>query len=167
MKKIMLLLGVCVGLSGCNTIKKIPESEKTFSKVVEIPGVEKDQIYQGAKGWIAENFNSAKSVIELSDKDSGRIIGNGIIPYPCISAMDCLGRGDWTVKFTMKLDSKDNKFRAAFSNIRIKFPPGGSFSNMESAMDDQAELDAIKPKLLSFADQVAAHIKQDKADSNW
>src|SRR5699024_3353670 len=86
------------------------EEVVTFQRVVEAPGNSRDEIYSGTKIWIAENFKSAKAVIELDSKEDGLLIGNGRTAYPC-DGSDCFGTGGQTVSFTMRVDMQDDRFR--------------------------------------------------------
>jgi hypothetical protein len=112
-------------LSGCAGMQQARESDLTITRVIQAPGYTQAQIYASTKIWIAQNFNSAKAVIELDDKDRGQIIGNGILPYPC-SAMDCLAKGDWKVHVTIRVDMKDQRFKITFDNLRISWPASAS-----------------------------------------
>lgn len=165
---VVALVGV---LAGCENMQPIQESSKTFDRVVEAPGFTKDQLYNGSKMWIAESFKSAKDVIEHHSKEDGVIIGNGVIPYPC-TGMECSGRDRTKVPFTMKVETKDNRFRLTFSNIKIDSPEvsNGGFlivPAMTMPMNNQGELDAIKPVLLHFGDEILASMSNNKANSNW
>src|SRR5690606_19003011 len=151
-------------------MQPLSEADRTFSSVVEAPGYTKDQIYQATKVWIAENFRSAKSVIELDSEKDGVIIGNGVIKYPC-SGISCIAKNDWKVPFTMRVDMKDQKFRISFSNIRLTWPASYS-SGISSAAHDgpvstQGDMNAIKPILLNFGNEILSSMTTNKSKSNW
>lgn len=50
----------------------------TFLKVVEVPELKKDEIYNRALNYFTYNYVSGKSVIQNQDKEAGLIIGKGI-----------------------------------------------------------------------------------------
>ena len=52
---------------GC--AKALTDTDRTFDCVYEVPEKSKDQIYSSTKIWIAENFRSAKAVIEYDNKE--------------------------------------------------------------------------------------------------
>jgi len=85
MKKLCspIFLILLIILVGCAGMQQAPASELEFQRIVEMPGFSKDKIYNATKIWIAENFGSAKAVIEHDDKEGGTLIGNGNIQYPC------------------------------------------------------------------------------------
>lgn len=46
----------------------------TFSEVVQVDSLSKNDIFLRAHDWIIKTFNSAKDVIQFADKDSGKIV---------------------------------------------------------------------------------------------
>ena len=85
--------------------------------IKEVP-LQKDDIYDQAVVWIAENFKSSKAVIEMKDKDLGVIIGNAAMDVN-ISAVKWLPAVNTPFTFKMKLEMKDKKFRMTFSNVNM------------------------------------------------
>lgn len=158
-------------LLGCAIPQPITEADRTFERVVEAPGYSKDQIFEATKIWIAENFRSAKAVLEYENKEAGTIIGNGAVRYPC-SGMECIGKGNWKVLFTMRTDMKDNKFRLTFSNIQLSWPPSysstfGAQPGYTGPVNSRNDLEKIRPELLKFGDQVRSSIGKAKTTTNW
>jgi hypothetical protein len=117
-KRLLALLCASLVLAGCVTM---PEAAKqsAIEDIVNIPGKEKNEIYTASKIWIAETFNSAKAVIEIDDKEMGLIIGNGTIKFPCDSEQTCLMRSSYNLRFTMRVDIKNQKIKTTFSNLRM------------------------------------------------
>lgn len=156
--------------SGCAGTMPISDADRTFDRVVEIKGNSKDKIYESTKMWIAENFRSAKAVLEYEDKDSGVIIGNSSMKYPC-SGLECLAKSDWTVSFTMRVDIKDDKFRLAFTNLETSWPPSydslGAHPGHRGKMSTQGQLDDVKPVLLAMGDEIATYISKENKNGNW
>lgn len=170
LRNLIATFGVALVMSGCAGMQPVAEADRTFDRVVEAPSYSKDQIYTSTKIWIAENFKSAKSVIELDSKEDGIIIGNGIIQYPC-SGMECLAKSDWKVPFTMRVDMKDQKFKIRFSNIKLSWPASYSSGISSPAYDgpvnSQGDMDVIKPVLLKFGDEILASMNSSKSKSDW
>ena len=171
-----VLAFVGVFVSGCAGLEEAPESERTFERIMEAPGASKDRIFESTKIWIAQNFRSAKAVLEYENKPEGRIIGNGAIDYPC-AGMECLGKGSWKVQFTMQVDIKEQKFKLTFSNLTLSVPPTynsafyssafGVQSGFERPVWQKGDLNSIRPALLKFGDQLVASIQNTKARENW
>jgi hypothetical protein len=168
--KIITLLMALVGLGGCASVQPLSEEQKTIQTVVQVDGASQDKIYDGIKVWIAENFNSAKAVTEYDNKEQGRIIGNGITAYPC-SGLDCMAKGDWKVYFTMRADVKDDKFRLTFTNIQIGWPAKydslGAHPAQQFPINQQEQVNDIKPVLLAFGDSIKASIHNPTNTSDW
>jgi hypothetical protein len=145
----------------------LTEEDRTIEKVFDAPGYSKDQVFDATKIWVAENFRSAKAVLEYENKDAGTIIGNGSIPYPC-KGLECIGASDWKVPFTMRVDVKDQKFRLTFTNVHLSWTaqPG-----VRTAYDGpparKGAIDNIRPVLLGFGDQLLTSFAKDKGKSNW
>src|SRR5437867_1266257 len=96
---ILLLCGIILCLLGCAGMQPVEQKDLEFEKIIEVQNYSKDSLYEGVKIWIAQNFKSAKAVLEYENKEQGTIIGNGIIHYPC-SGIECMAKSDWTVPFT-------------------------------------------------------------------
>jgi hypothetical protein len=152
-------------------MEQISPEEATFFKVYEAPNLSKDWIFDKTKIWIAENFRSAKAVVEYEDKSSGVIIGNGQTPFSCLaSGFDpiCSSReGRWTTNFTMRVDMKDNKFKVTFSNLRETFPPNEYNSSGIYPVDTRDIYDNVKPELLRLADRLSASMSNTKSKGDW
>jgi hypothetical protein len=171
------ILAVVVMLLGASPIVEakrpapITEEERTVVQVYEAPGFTKDQLFVASRMWIAQNFRSAKAVIEYENKDDGTIIGNGNIAYPCGGAFACMLKADWRVPFTMKVETKDGRIRVSFTNIHLAWPASYSSGISSPAHDgpiqQRGDLEKIKPELLKFGDQIVASVGQLKSDDNW
>ena len=165
--KYLVTLGIIAILSGCAGMAGIPPVT-SIDRVFEIKGSSKDTIYESTKMWIAENFKSAKAVIEYEDKKGGTIIGNGSIKYPCSDMLDCTVKDDWRVLFTMRVDVKDTKIRLTFTNILLTWPPSNSsLSGHKGPIATQGVLDDVKPALLKIGDEIVAFIGNPKNSSDW
>ncbi len=46
----------------------------TFSEVVQVDSLSKNDIFLRAHDWIIKTFNSAKDIIQFADKDAGKIV---------------------------------------------------------------------------------------------
>lgn len=168
---VIAFFAVSIGAASAATPAQLAEVQKPIEQVFEAPGHTKDEIYNAAKIWIAESFRSAKAVIEYDNKDEGTIIGNGLIPYPCKGAFDCLSKSDWKVRFTVRIDTKDDKFRLTFSNMNLTWPAAYRSGIATPAHDgpiySKKDRDKIGTALLAFGPQLAASIGQVKTNDDW
>jgi hypothetical protein len=158
--KLSFVLGI-TALAGCAGLEEIKPEEKTFSAVYEAPGAAEKKIFDGTKLWIAENFRSARNVIDFENGAEGVIISKGSIKFPCeTSNLTCFSMSDWNVNFTMRSDIKDGRFRLTFSNLEVAMP-----QRVELWM--RRDLEAVKPKLLSFGPEIAKSIAADQRKKDF
>jgi len=110
---LILLSALIIGLllSGCiNTPAPADQSDySAFDYVTNIDGFNKDALYDGVELWIAENFKSAKHVIDFENKEQGIIIGNGSVSGIILDGGMVKLPED--ASFKMKVEVRDNKIR--------------------------------------------------------
>lgn len=87
-------------------------------QIIELPGVKKDVIFTRSLNWIASEFLSAKAVIELQDKDQGKIIGNVLIKY----ANSFMSTVNMFTKLTIEV--QNDKARITLLPIHIDYGTG-------------------------------------------
>src|SRR4030067_1568694 len=120
----------------------IPSDSTTVQRVIEVPGIPKDIIYERSRIWIAKTFRSSKAVIEYENKETGVIIGNGIVYYTLSAGFSSAGV---PVRFTMKEDIKDGRIRITFDNLYE--------GTLEIPVKYRQSMDGVRPTLLSLADR--------------
>lgn len=158
-------------ISGAATAADLTEEQRTIVQVFEAPAADKAAVFRAGRQWIAENFRSAKAVIEYESADDGTIIGKGFIPYPCASGWECVAKPDWTVPFTLRFEAKDHRFRLTFSDLRIQWP--AKFANGvtqpagDIAVRKQKDLDKIKEKLIEAGPGIQAMVGKAKPTDDW
>jgi hypothetical protein len=81
----------------------------SFDTVIVVNETDPDVIYSKVRIWVADNFKSAKEVIQLEDKKTHVIVGNGTIRY------DGLGFGyqcfEGWISFSFKVQVKEGRFK--------------------------------------------------------
>lgn len=158
-------------LSGAAAAADLTEEQRTIVQVFEAPGADKAEVFRAGRQWIAENFRSAKAVIEYESADDGTIIGKGFIPYPCASGWECTAKPDWTVPFTLRFEAKDQRFRLTFSDLRIQWPAQFANGVTQPAGDlvvrKQKDLDKIKAKLIAAGPGIQTMVSREKSSDDW
>lgn len=98
-------------------IKATPEQmQHEFIKLYD--GISKDLIFERSIKWIAQNFKSAKQVIDYQDKEAGSIIAKGIIPdVQYTPSIDSTISYTVSISFTLTFDTKDAKARYSYTNV--------------------------------------------------
>jgi hypothetical protein len=117
---LLLLIPIMIFGQSQKTVKLIEEIKGqyntdeygniTYTKVVELPGMTKDQIFSAAQNYFAYRYKDAQSVIQKSDKDEGVIIGKGLF-LDVYSAMDFSATNYFSVWHLLRIDAKDGKMR--------------------------------------------------------
>lgn len=113
---LVLLLSLPVVLSA--------QERLSFDKVINTEGVDKQSLYVGVKEWFGMNFKSAKSVIEVDDKDAALIIGNSNVEYGKSNILYACYTG-W-LKFSIKIQCRDGRFRVELTNFVHEIKKGNS-----------------------------------------
>jgi hypothetical protein len=82
----------------------------TFVKLIEAPGLSKDEIFNRALNYFTYNYVSGKSVIQHQDKEAGLIVGKGLYSnvHTGVSLQTTLVDA-WHI---LRVDVKDGKARA-------------------------------------------------------
>ena len=86
----------------------------TFTSVIEAPQKTKDELYTLLNGWFVASFNDGKSVIQMSDKESGIILAKGYLSGvgSRVGFSKSVNVGEYIV---IRLDIRDEKIRVISS----------------------------------------------------
>lgn len=122
-------------LMGCAHMQKASEEQAKHEHIREYKGLSQAEIFSGISQWVAQNFKSAKDVIQHSDPATGTLIVKGILPNA--TTYDALGVLPADIDFTLTVHIKEGKARFSYSNLsayaskdrsRLKgFEEGGQF----------------------------------------
>ncbi|WNI34664.1 DUF4468 domain-containing protein [Chryseobacterium sp. SG20098] len=97
-------------------ISTMSSAQKLEFQSIDSLNAKKEILFSGAKSWVSNTFNSSKSVIDMDDKDSGRIIGKAFLQdskqHRCMSYYEIS-----SVSFKFTIDVKDNKYRIVLSDF--------------------------------------------------
>ncbi|WP_289024337.1 DUF4468 domain-containing protein [uncultured Salegentibacter sp.] len=77
MNKLLLIISLVLFYS-CGSLTPVLVNPDPISKTFGIRG-DKNELYVKANNWMVENFNSAKSVIQFSDKEEGIVTGKYLL----------------------------------------------------------------------------------------
>ncbi len=138
MKKLSLLLVFL--LISCSGYQTITKEEGSF-QFIEEHNLSKDQAYDASLEIMAQNYGSSKEVIQLQNKESGKIIGKGIGKY----FYDLLQSVEITYDYTLTITVKDNKAKFVFQTKPGKVQKG--------------DLDKVKNHYLEIKDSILEYYK--------
>lgn len=113
------------------------EKSKFEFTVIDTLSDSKENIYSRAKIWLANTFVSSKAVIELDDRDNGKIIGRGVLKYDSKYNLIYISRN--IIDFIVTVDVKEGKYRVVFSEFYFK-------ANTDGGYVDGGNLNNDKPK---------------------
>lgn len=161
-----IILLLCSSLSFA---AKEPLSEVV--EIVELPNFTQKQIFDSAKIWMAQSFKSSNSVIQYEDITTGTIVGKGNMQYPCKGTWNCLAHENYLVFFTVKIDTKDNKARILFNDLKLKIPATVTGTTVIKSMDVdihvEKDKEIIKNGLIEVIKQFKDSVQKNQVDNNW
>lgn len=115
----------------------------TFVKVIDIPGMKKDLIYQRVLNYFIYNYMSGKSVIQTQDSVKGIIIGKGI--YQNVHTGQSLISTKVDAWHILRVDIKDDKVRVLVTLIEYEKTMTGNHTRSQSSSPVSAEY-PVNPK---------------------
>lgn len=89
----------------------------TFSEVVKVDtSVSAKELYSRARTWFAETYRSAQDVIQMEDKEEGKIVAKGAIKYNSNVFVGSLGTKGW-IRYTLTIIVKDGRYKFDMTNF--------------------------------------------------
>jgi hypothetical protein len=164
----LLVMSVTVGSAQDNVTR--------YSGVVQVDSSKsKDILFSRAKQWIAENYNSAKTVVQNEDKEAGTITLKAGFPYMQVVP---LAKFDAFMHYSMTLSFKDGRFKYDVSNFypecaNVNYPymtedpePNKQFRDAFGKKGWGKTKEVISEKMPKLIDSLVGYIKIDKA-KDW
>ena len=146
-------------LGGVLAAFSVTAAEPFVVEVIRPAPLAKPALYDRTVLWVAESFKSARAVIEFKDKEMGVIVGNGA------SAIDA-GLSFFPVKepikFKMKIDIRDNRYRMTFSNV-ITGEGRGEMA-IEDVHPDSGYAQKVRALFANLADNLDAYVGKPAKD---
>lgn len=119
MKKIVI--GFMMLVSYYSNAQEYKLEEKSVIGIFEANGKTKAEIFSAINKWISINYNSSKTVVQLSDAEGGNIIVKGINEAKCKNnskvLMPNIKSDEYSImKFNhiIEINIKDNKYRIIY-----------------------------------------------------
>ncbi|MDC3395054.1 DUF4468 domain-containing protein [Flavobacteriales bacterium] len=103
---------------------EFPIDEKTnliaFKEVIQAEGRNKNELYSIYREWFVDRFNSADDVLQMEDKESGKLIGKAFQDITTATGlMPITEKLHYTIKFTFK----ENRFMYQITNLNTQMYP--------------------------------------------
>jgi len=100
--------------------------ELKFEKVVKVDStISKDELYNKARLWANENFNSKNNIVNTEDKEDGEISGSGIFDYRTEEKYKGRKCVEGPIKYKFNIFVRDGKYKYIFHSFDHK-GSGGS-----------------------------------------
>ena len=147
----LILLGCASALQDNFYGETVSPDQLKVQKVYDLTNVNANEIYDRTLEWLALTFADAREVIELKDKERGKIIGNGIVKFKDYTTVnDC--------KFMVTIDIQEGRFRITFSNydwVGVNYP-----------LNKKYHVDQINSSLLALSEDLNNYII-NYSDDKW
>ena len=159
MSYFVIILSV-IALASCASAPIAPIEDRSMQKVHEID-LTKNEIYDISLEWMARTFFDNKEVIEIKDKENGKIIGKGITTFK--------GKIGWfsanmPCRFTLIVEAKDNKYRTTYNNLVGLY---GENQTRPEPLEQKEYVDAVMAKLAVIDDGLYSYLKKSKLKIDW
>lgn len=93
------------------------EIQILYSEVVKVDStISKSELFSRARAWCSSEFNNSKTALDVQDKESGELIGNGVVIVFAIPVGD-MPFEYGAVKFRFTILVKDGRYKYEFSNF--------------------------------------------------
>jgi hypothetical protein len=140
----------------CAHLQVVSPEERQLQKVHEIT-MSKNEIFNKTLEWMAQSFTDSKAVIELQDKENGKIIGKGMTTFTnVVAVIPC--------RFTMIVDIKDNKYRTTYNNFVGMW---GEYHNRPMEVEEKVFIDETITKLNVLDASLYTYLKNSKKTNDW
>jgi len=147
--KLLLLALISSGCASANSansgLDQSDSGEFQYQDVIDVEGRTKSELHAKAREWIAMNYISANDVIQLDDEERGLMIVKGA--YGGISHLLI---SNWTVRHTLKIESRDGRLRVTINQFTAQGPDQGA---KEGALDAFMGASGLQRKVRSRVEE--------------
>jgi hypothetical protein len=101
-------------------ILPLKDGRVNYTAVIEMPNTSKDELYNRAKLWFVKTFKDSKEVLQIDDKENGKIVGKGNSKiYWNYSGLAAPTEVSLWQLFDISI--KENKIRIIITDINCKY----------------------------------------------
>lgn len=118
MRKIILLFALLISL-----VASAQDKPLTYAEVIQVEGKNQAEIFGGLREWVATSYVNGKAVTQMEDQATGTIILKALFPFKKGGVYKAY---EGKVDYTLKLQSKDGRFRVEMSGITHENKPGNA-----------------------------------------
>ena len=161
------LLAATLLVTACGTTS--PYTGPVPEKIVQVDATA-SELFQGSRQWIAENFESAKNVIQYQDEATNTVIGRGYLPnticidpinnyLPIESASTTYCIDTVGLDFVMKIEAKDGRMKVSI--------PSATYFDLAKSENKPLTSELVimnSPKILGYGDDIAEYVTKSGGD---
>lgn len=154
----VLLTAKCFGQNEMPTKDNLVIYESLDSSIV----ASGKDLHNRAKIWFANAFRNSKEVIRVDDKDNGILIGKGNFDFDQSMV-------PFIIRFSIKVNTKDNKYRIQFYEITYQEGTRGAEKNAE-VLNSKKGRDKLKENINSKFDDLISSFNnamRKKSDNDF
>ena len=155
---VLMAAAVMIGCKSTPPPEPATQEDLFIREVSEIPGIPKNELFEGAKLWLSSGFSSDIDVIQYANRAQGTIIGKTSLPYSRPSKW--VGSDRFDFRFTVTVETKDGKIRTTFSDMALV-----GFHGYEGIRKD--DMDVLRPKLLAAVEGLVASFQEAPQQEEW
>lgn len=113
MKATLIVLLLCLAVPCLAQYDRYPTPFE-YKIVDSIHNRSKDQLFSWASAWLAETFKSSKAIVQMSDREAGKIVGKAKMVVP----VRPMGMGNVAyVDYTITIDVKEGRYRCRLTDF--------------------------------------------------
>jgi hypothetical protein len=95
----------------------------TYGNVIKVDSmISTRQLYARCRSWFAESYRSAQDVIQMDDKENGKIIGKGNLKYSSKIFVGSEATKGW-VRYTVSIQVKPGRYKYELTNFNHEGNP--------------------------------------------
>jgi hypothetical protein len=117
MKNVLSFLAALIILSLCRCAPPPKSGAPLEYTLVDSLSGTKDDLYVKAHEWLAKTFVSANDVIQMQDKDAGKLIGKGALSIQTDNGVLMGGVKTSYVRYTLSITVKTGKYKCVISDF--------------------------------------------------
>lgn len=149
----VLIIAVSVLLAACAASAPVQNPGETLEVALDAPGVPKERIFDVTKSWFTNTLPAEAKVIKSENREQATLTGTASMPFPR-SGAGCIGKHEWAIPFTMRVDIKDGRFTVVFTQVRLTWPEISYRPAYEGPIEPYAKWDEVKARLQELAGEL-------------
>jgi hypothetical protein len=153
MNKLLTVLTLLFSIQACSSTSQL--STEVIEKLFTLDAT-KQELFDRSVDWAAKYYLGSKTVIEVKDKERGRIIGTGLLKIT-----NSFGMRQDVYSYTLQIDVKENKARIRISQISKYAGTGGSVAEISYFEKE------IRENINNTINDFSTAIQHNTKDTDW